>query len=496
MKSTLYLIVILWSSIFSAQQKFSFDKYGYVNDPLFKTFIKKQGYDIVGNFVPVNNDSILYYARVVKDNKWGFIDAYGKEAVRPKYDYAIDFIGGSAQVYTEKRVSGEDKDYKLIYNFIDSSGNTLGEYDFVSRLNKGFYVVNLNGKSGIINTKGEFIVPLEYSDAYVAERYFYIAKNDRFAVFDYTGKQLTDFLYTQSRDNCKVLRGFDGKKFCVLDKITAQPINDDWYYDNYLYVTEDGKMMSLQNDQGFCLINDQGKKISDYYMGGTVCQVNTISIVKESGAGLYNSLGQEVIPCIYKDIHISEDGQMFTAYKKDGHIDYFNKDYKLVDFSTYQVVEKINNGFVVRVNNKVGFADYDGKLVIPAIYNYCDLGFDKKGIASVNLNQKSGLIDRTGKALTPFINAHIIQGTSKFYKLRLDNGLTTLCSEDGVMVPVEYDDISFIRGSDGFFSVKKGDKWGMVDKNNKFVIPCTYTYLNDKLNDNGLIAVISGNKMG
>ena len=206
--------------------------------------------------------------------------------------------------------------------------------------------------------------------------------------------------------------------------------------------------------------------------------------------------GKEVIPCMYKDIRISKDGKMFTVLTKEGSTIYFNAAYQPVDFSAYQEVERIDNGFaVVRTKGKLGFADYTGKLVIPARYDYCDNGFNENGIAAVTLTHKHALIDRTGKALTPFVDAYI-NSFSGFYQVPLDNGIMTLYTKEGVKLPHEYKDVLFVKESKGLFCAEKNGKYGVVDMQNRVVVPFAYTYVYERLYSNGLLRVKNGDNIG
>ena len=82
----------------------------------------------------------------------------------------------------------------------------------------------------------------------------------------------------------------------------------------------------------------------------------------------------------------------------------------------------------VLLNDKWGFIDKSGTLVIPCKYD--DSGSFSEGLAEVKLNGKSGFIDKSGT----------------------------------LVIPCKYDDASFFR--EGLAGVKLNHKWGFIDKSN------------------------------
>ena len=96
---------------------------------------------------------------------------------------------------------------------------------------------------------------------------------------------------------------------------------------------------------------------------------------------------------------------------------------------------------VVELNEKFGFIDTTGKEVIPRKYDFADDFSD--GIARVELNEKFGFIDKT----------------------------------DREVIPLKYD--CAYNFSDGLASVLINDKWGFIDKTGREAIPCNYDYVWD-----------------
>jgi hypothetical protein len=484
----LILLACLMGTALFAQKKFVADAYGFVADAAFKKLIAERKYQLVGGFLPVDNDSVTHYARVVKGGKWGFINSKGQEVITPRFKAVDDFSNGLAMVHVTEKPLNEDGQYHTTYCFIDTLGKPAGGvYDAARPFKYGYASVNVGGKWGIIDAKGVAVVPLVYNGAYSLEHHFIVRQGDAFALFSQDGKALTGFIYTDLRYHMGLLMAFNGSTFCLLNPVSGQPVHDEWYHDNHFYSTTDGAR-GLCGDKGCCLVNAEGTVISGYYANIRGVWLNHVAVSNASGAGLLDSTGKEVIPCTYFRVDISNDGQLFIAYKKGGGAVYFNSEYKPVDFSAYAEVEKISNGLVaVRVNGKLGFADYTGRLVLAAQYDYSDLGFEADGLARVTVNQKQGLINRAGTVIAPLIYDYIYYNNGLHYATLGSN--VALFDKNGAVLAPLYTSISAIKGSNGLLSVKKGGLNGVVDTTGKVVVPFDYKYINNTVYANGLIYV-------
>ena len=103
-----------------------------------------------------------------------------------------------------------------------------------------------------------------------------------------------------------------------------------------------------------------------------------------------------------------------------------------------------------KASGKVGYADKDGKLVIPGKYETAMEFVDD--LAFVRLNKKWGMIDKTGKTVVP--HKYDMLGIS------IRNG-------------------KFEAFTEGFARVQLGDKWGYIDKAGNEIAPCIYDKAED-----------------
>jgi len=155
--------------------------------------------DCDGNvIIPVVNKSIELFSHlddklfpVMKDDRYGYLDAKNRLIIPYQYESASTFIKGIAIVKEEGTWKLIDKKNKLItqldyeplkskrnflsegliiykidkkYGFLNLKGKVIIEaiYDEVVSFNEGLAKVKLNNKYGYINTKGQIIIPIEY----------------------------------------------------------------------------------------------------------------------------------------------------------------------------------------------------------------------------------------------------------------------------------------------------------------------------------------------
>jgi hypothetical protein len=103
-----------------------------------------------------------------KGKGWGFMDLTGKEIIKPQFEFAESFIDGQA-IVEQLTLSG----------VIDQKGNFILPCAFanVNRLGTDMYLVSNGAKFGVYNKKGKMLVPLEYQQISMFNESFLILSN-------------------------------------------------------------------------------------------------------------------------------------------------------------------------------------------------------------------------------------------------------------------------------------------------------------------------------
>ena len=214
---------------------------------------------------------------------------------------------------------------------------------------------------------------------------------------------------------------------------------------------------------------------------------------KNCKAGLINRItGEVVVDYLYDAIWRFNDG-LCRVIK-----DMKSNQYSFIDktgaeiippLTQYDFVDDFSEGLaLVKSNDKFGYIDTTGDLVIPL--KYTGANRFKESLAAVILfipnsdDQfgvlRYGFIDKSGREVVPFRYRHVQD---------FKDGLAIVCVKDGedykygfidktseVVIPIMYDwlDTYFI---DGLCNVKLGDKYGFINKRGEVVIPIMYDCL-------------------
>ena len=128
---------------------------------------------------------------------------------------------------------------------------------------------------------------------------------------------------------------------------------------------------------------------------------------------------------------------------------------------------------LVELNDKFGFIDTTGREVIPLIYDnaYSFSG----GLADVQLNGKYGFIDTTGRVIIPFKYASADDFFEGLARVQLNGKCGFIDKAGREVIPCEYD--WAWNFSNGLAPVQLNDRWGFIDKTGREVIPCEYDYV-------------------
>lgn len=171
---------------------------------------------------------------------------------------------------------------------------------------------------------------------------------------------------------------------------------------------------------------------------------------------------------------------------------------KLLLQGKYENVWDYKEGLIAASkDDKYGFFDSTGKMVIPCMYNGPAQFSD--GVADVKKDGKLGFIDKTGKELFPFRKydyvGGFVNGLSSFRIIKGGKELYGFVDKSGnEVIPAAYDDLQISWFENGYAIVKKNGKYGTVNRQNVMVIPFEYEKLNDF--NNGITTAKKGGKWG
>jgi len=355
---------------------------------------------------------------------------------------------------------------------------------------------------GIVDIKGQTVVPMEYEDvSYLAGNEFVVKKDKKNFIYNKNTKELTPTEYSRIKkvnDNLYLVTkgdktGLVDKNYKVVvpvefltvfvgkDTIQTYRENSGCYlFDlkgNKLFGTNDYYLFDYRG--GVLVAKSKKEKDKTYILSKTGKKLLTLNyseasnirdgciIVKKAGKyGVVNIKGKEIVPPIYHGVFSFKDGYALVEEKRQfGVID---KTGKLVLPVSDSVAGWLSEGLVVIKDKdyKKGYYDIKEKRTIPCKY-FDAMGFHN-GFASVeNYNGKWAFINRAGKEITPFIYSN---------DFMFDNGYAVVAKRSRKTLPT-YDADKYKRDECGLLDLiyyHIPAKHGVIDETGKEIIPCKY----------------------
>jgi len=205
-------------------------------------------------------------------------------------------------------------------------------------------------------------------------------------------------------------------------------------------------------------------KIAGYYMS------------KKTGNMVFtNSKEEDIAEYPFTNITIEEDGKNFGAYvvgtyTKRGLIN--DRAEMIIDtvFDYLGIVAK--NVLWAEKNNKYGFVDFSGKIIVPIIYDSID-NTSTNGLFATNKNGKYGFINLKNEVVIPFKfqDAKFFVDGLALVKLNNKYGYINTSGKEVIRCIYDEADPQF---TDGLAPVMLQKKWGYINKEGKIIVPFLY----------------------
>lgn len=212
------------------------------------------------------------------------------------------------------------------WGIIDINGTELTKFEFtkVNEFIEGYSVVSISRKLGVIDTKGNHIIPCEYKNVTNPRHWgvCWAQKETEYALLDITNKELTPYKY-------EFVEEFSEGRAWV----------------------KDGELYGLVDTVGRELISPRYHKVFLFYNGFSV-------VMTGNKVGLINAVGAEVVAPQYINSPIQFGDNQFRPYdplsphciqwlqKEDKTYDWINKQGDIIansEKSTFSVLDVIPN---------------------------------------------------------------------------------------------------------------------------------------------------------
>jgi hypothetical protein len=508
MKNIIYLLIFISST--GCTQINSSNT--YINDHITYKRIEQSGeYGFINNlsdtvipigkykFVNPLDEKEMILATNHKD-KQGYIDI-NERIIIP---FIYDDLGGFAYNLTFAEKNG-------LFGYLNREGKTIIDFQFSKAqyfYESGVAVVKKKDGYGLIDTLGNIKINCVYDDIdYSRENQIAIvSKNNKYAFYFTDTEKLTDFEF---------------------DKIyeSTNRIPEKGHYSTIKELYFNKNLALVEKDNQFSLINRDLKEIVKYGTYEKIKPMNCYGfsvVFKENKYGIIDSLGVLKVPLEYDLIStkpVLSYGNNFTTFliKKNGkyqilnnnaeleikkkfnkvdilshnyYLAYENNSINLIDdngkivSNEYTGYYDFDEGFLVKKGSKMGAIDYNGKVILPFVYDSIFHPRLKKHLYA-SRNGKFGVIDFEGKVIIPFEYEFITRVWYDDYEeyagnliVQKNKKLGTINMKNETNIPIIYDGIcSWIEYSPDEHYVKKDNKYGMVKPNGEMVVPCLYDYI-------------------
>ena len=367
-------------------------------------------------------DEDLYY------DKYGLYDNKGNIITNCKYASINNIVEECMIVSLYHRPYGDMGEFNVKCGVINIKGEEIIPciYNNIREIKDGVAVVVLENKFGYINTKGVkiFDVKFDFATKY-SEGLFGVVKDGKAGFINAIGnilipfnfKRVESFSETIEKQALVYINGKCG--FIDLRGKTTIPIK----YDFFTKINNDLIVSHIRKEERF----------SFYY-------------------GWYNVKGEEILPCEY---------------------DYISN----LSFSTDDLI-------LIKKEKKYGLLNIKGDELLPCEYDEIS-EFEYYGGAPIKKNNKYGCIIESTKSIIPCYYEKKLIFKNRV-AIAVKNGMHGIVTDEGrELIPCIYESIEDF--SNGYYIVKKEGKYGAVDPRNRLVIPFKYDSINTLCN--GLLAV-------
>ncbi|MEI6346791.1 MAG: WG repeat-containing protein [Bacteroidota bacterium] len=359
-----------------------------------------------------------------ENDKWGYMDKNGKVKIKPIYDGCCFSINYSEQVCTQ--------------NFTNSSP---------------YCVIKKGDKFGMINAKGNEIIPFQYDDIGYnsSDSLFKVKSNDKWGVIDTHNNLIFPFVFNDKYD-LKLYNEFGyGKIKDVVYKLDCKTKEmTPTKYSGVIWCDEDLSEVKVDGKYGF--MNKKGELvIQPIYQNASQFEEGLAAVQLDGKWGFIDTLGNMVIKPQFDDVRPFRGGN--TKY------------------AVFQIDEKY--GAIDRKGNFVIKPVYDG------IYDVSDTDSPEVLLAACLKNDKGqyrwGLINQKEEWLL----------ANEYQYLYCDNHNVTAKNGGGlygvfklkskkIIIPFEYESIDYYH-DDGLTLFQKKDSasgksyFGYFDINGKVI---------------------------
>lgn len=323
--------------------------------------------------------------------RYGYINYNGKEVIKTEYNDITRILDKkddkNAYILAFKNgMGGILKNNKILINH---------EYeDIFYNVENDLLIVQKNSKQGVMNFEGKIIVPIEYSNIIISSGYINAQKDGEVELFDTQGnlQQLNGYISICQIENTEYFIGITkNDEYKIIDKngvlLTKQ------IYQNIKNIDGNNFIVQKENKYGIIDINENVRVNFDYDVMQILPNTKIIQalILNKTTTDLYNFELEKIVSIEKANIYLEES---YIKVVTNNNVQYFDNNGNIL-----KNTDIFNNSlYAIKQNEKWGFADKQGNIVIEPKYDMVT-EFNNYGFASIKENGKWGSIDLQGNVI-------------------------------------------------------------------------------------------------
>ena len=276
-----------------------------------------------------------------------------------------------------------------------------GAYNSIELGCEGQFIVEKNGKYGVVSEKGAVILPLKYSEINSNKNGYTVTLNEKMGLFNSEGKEIIPisyrWIYTDKiDDNIPIVAKLDGKEGYINTKnewVIPPTYRDAFAFRQGVAIVKKGRNYMCINLKGEAVIQD-----FDNYVIEPSDNTYIVGVRKECKYMVYDLNGN--LLDTYNLLRNNRSDDAIFAVKKGSKWGYIDGYGKVIIPLEYEEVGNFSEGLAaVRKDNKWGYINLKNEVVIPFEFTNRGVSSFKNGVAKYYTDSGIGLINLKGEII-------------------------------------------------------------------------------------------------
>ncbi len=369
------------------------EKYGVIN--IAGTKMIEMQYDKIevdGYYTDENGYQYAGYVVSIKTPegyRYGYLNDQGKVLLGTEYN-DIARVAEIEDPHNSYVICAKNGQYGITKNadkILENEYQSI-RYDPTNQV----FVVEKSKKYGIANLEGKLVIPVQYRQIDITGIYLYAENEQGTTVYNSDGTQASVnshiAILNTNNDAYKIkINNENGTKYGVVNQEGKQLMEEkynyvEYLYDDYFIVSNENGKLGIVDDQETVKVEMNQDSLQRIQGTDLVQSTSTESKMTQ----IYAKSMEKICEMSNASIEVKDD---FIKVYNETEMKYFNKEGKaLKNIEVYP-----NNKLFVKVeNNRYGFVDYNGNVVVDCQYDKA-YELNEYGFATVKKDGKWGAIE-------------------------------------------------------------------------------------------------------